>query len=153
MFDYKLEHIFTYNATLDPPEVIGVVPEGIRINFYVNGGEVSGPKVKGKLRPEGADWLTLQTDGVGILDVRATIETNDGALIYVTYGGMVDLGEDGYQGFLNGEMPPSGTPIRTSPRCRTSHPDYLWLNRLHCLGIGQAFLERSEVVYDVYAVR
>jgi len=40
-----------------------------------------------------------------------------------------------------------------SPRFYTAPPDYLWLNRLHCLGIGQAFLERSEVAYDVYAVR
>jgi hypothetical protein len=40
-----------------------------------------------------------------------------------------------------------------SARLSTSHPDYLWLNRLHCLGIGQAYLERAEVAYDIYAVR
>jgi hypothetical protein len=34
--------------------------------------------------------------------------------------------------------------LRVVPRYQTSHPDYLWLNRLQCLGIGQAFLERGE---------
>ena len=33
---------------------------------------------------------------MGLLNVRATIETNDGALIYVSYHGLTDLGEDAY---------------------------------------------------------
>jgi hypothetical protein len=153
MFEYRLEHIMSYSAKLGEPEVIGPLPEGLRVNVYVTEGAVTGPKVFGKLRPVGGDWLTIRQDGVGILDVRATIETNDGALIYLAYGGGVDLGPDGYERFARGEPPPSGTAIRMSPRFHTAHPDYLWLNRLHCLGIGQAFLERSEVAYDVYAVR
>lgn len=63
----------------------------------------------------GARRKILRTDGVGILDVRATIETHDGALIYAAYSGVIDLGEDGYQKFLQGELPASGTPIRTAP--------------------------------------
>ena len=153
MFDYRLEHIMSYNATLAEPEVIGPVPEGIRVNFYVTGGIINGPKVFGKLRAVGADWLHLRRDGVANLDVRATAETNDGALLYITYGGTIDLGEHGYEDFLRGVLPPDGTPIRTSPRVYTSHPNYLWLNRLQCIGVGQAFLSRLEVAYDVYAVR
>jgi len=153
MIEYHLEHIMSYTATLAEREVIGPLPEGLRVNVYVTGGEVTGPKVWGKIRPVGADWLTIRRDGVGILDVRGTMETTDGALIYVSYLGTMDLGENGYEDSLQGKPPASGTPIRSSPRFYTSHPDYLWLNRLHCLGIGQAFRERSEVAYDVYAVR
>ena len=152
VIDYRLEHLFSYNAFLDM-EVIGAVAEGVRINFYVTSGEISGPKLRGKLRPVGGDWLTLRSDGVGILDVRATFETDDGALIYTSYSGVADLGEDGYQRFLAGEPPASGLPLRVVPRYQTSHASYTWLNRLQCLGIGQAFLERGEVRYDVYAVR
>ena len=154
MIEYRLEHICSYRATLaSAPEVIGAVPEGLRINVYVTGGEVSGPRIRGKIRPVGGDWLTVRTDGVGILDVRATMETHDGALIYVTYNGVVDLGEDGYQRLARGETIADGTPIRTAPRLHTAHPDYRWLNRLQCVGVGEAFLGRSEVRYDVYAVR
>jgi Protein of unknown function (DUF3237) len=153
MIEYRLEHVMSYTAQLSEPELIGPVAEGIRVNIYVTGGKISGPKLSGKFRPVGADWLTIRRDGIGILDVRGTMETTDGALIYVAYIGTVDLGENGYEEFLQGKPPASGTPIRSSPRFHTSHRDYVWLNRLHCLGIGQAFLDRSEVVYDVYAVR
>lgn len=154
MFEYHLEHICSYNATLNPDmEIIGPTPEGLKMNVYITGGEVKGPKLQGKIRPVGADWYTLRTDGVGILNVRATIETDDGALIYVTYRGVSDGGEGSYESFLKGELPESGAPIHSSPIFSTSHPDYLWLNRILCLGIGQAFLDRMEVEYDVYAVR
>lgn len=153
MIDYQLEHICSYTATLViPPEIIGPVPEGIRANFYVTGGEVTGPRLRGKIRPVGGDWLTVRTDGVAILDVRATLETHDGALILVTYQGVSDVGVDGYQRFLQQNLPPV-LPIRTAPRFITSHPDYLWLTRLQCLGIGEARLAVNSVAYDVYAVR
>lgn len=48
MFSYSLEHIFSYTATLNPPEVIGPVPEGIRLNYYVTGGQWKGQRLKGR---------------------------------------------------------------------------------------------------------
>ena len=45
-----------------------------RANFYASGGEVTGPKVHGKLHPVGGDWLVVRADGVAILDVRTTPE-------------------------------------------------------------------------------
>ena len=153
MIEYELDHICSYTADLaNPPEVIGPVAEGIRANFYVTAGDVTGPRIQGKLRPVGGDWLTVRRDGVAVLDVRGTIETNDGALILVTYHGGIDAGESGYDDFANGTLSPV-MPIRVAPRFTTAHPDYLWLNRLQCLGIGQTDLENSRVMYDVYAVR
>jgi hypothetical protein len=150
---YELQHICSYTATLAlPPEVIGAVPSDVRVNVYVTGGHIWGPHLRGRILPVGADWLTLRTDGVGILDVRATLEAEGGALIYLTLNGIIDFGPNGYEMFLRGELPPDGTPIRATPRFFTSHPDYLWLNRLHGLHIGEAFLSRGEVTYDVYAV-
>jgi Protein of unknown function (DUF3237) len=105
MFAYSLEHICSYSARLqNPPEVIGPGPEGIRVNFYVTSGELTGPKIRGILRPVGGDWFTIRTDGIGFLDVRATIETHDHALIFVAYTGVGDLGEDGYHKFLQGAL-------------------------------------------------
>lgn len=152
MFKYDLEHVMSYTVRLNPPEIIGPVSEGLRVNFYVASGEVNGPKVYGKLRPVGGDWLTVRTDGVGILDVRATIETQEEALIYVVYTGVGDLGEDGHDRFLRGDLPPT-IPLRIVPRIQTAHPEFQWLNRLQCLGIGEIDTENLEVSYDVYAVR
>ncbi len=151
-FKFQLEHIFTYGALLQSPEVIGPVAEGIKVNFYALGGEMTGPKLNGKCRAVGGDWLTLRTDGVAILDVRTTLETNDGALIAINYTGVGDLGPDGHKLFLEGKLPPRLT-LQVVPRCLTAHPDYLWLNRLQCLGIEEVNMEKSYVSYDIYAVR
>lgn len=152
MFSYSMEHLCSYTATLKSPfEVIGPTPEGLRVNAYVTGGKVTGPRIKGKVLPVGGDWLTVRPDGVGILNVRATLETEDGALIYISYQGVGDLGEDGYQNFLDGN-PPGKFPLHVAPRFLTAHPDYLWVNRLQCVNVGEADLANSVVAYDVYAL-
>ena len=149
--DYRLEYIFSYTARVRlPPEVIGPTPDGIRVNFYLTGGEVDGPKLKGSFAPVGADWLLIRRDGVAILDVRATIETQDGALIYLPYSGVCDLGPEGYDRFLNGTLPERAT-LRGVPRFHTSHPSYQWLNRVQCLNVGEVNLTAGVVQYDVYA--
>jgi hypothetical protein len=136
---YELEHVTSYDATLEPPEIIGELAEGLRANYYVTGGTVDGPKLKGKLRPVGADWLTLRRDGIIVLDVRAT---------------MIDLGEDGYAGFVAGNPPPpEGLDIRITPKFHCAHPDYLWINRAVCVGIGKAYLDKNRVCYDIYQVK
>ena len=150
--EIRLEHIFSYWGTLAPPEIVGPVPEGIRANFYVTAGEISGPKLKGRLRPVGGDWVLIRTDGVGVLDVRATMELDDGALVYTTYGGVVDLGSNGYERFLKGDLP-ARAALRIVPRYHTAHPDYLWLNRLQCVGVGDVDMAQMRVTYDIYALR
>lgn len=152
MFSYHLEHLFSFTASLSPPEAIGPIAEGIRANYYVTGGKVKGPKVNGKVLPVGGDWLTIRTDGVGILDVRATIETDDGALIYTAYSGVSDLGKDGYQKVLQQEAPPV-IDLHSAPRYYTAHPEYQWLNRVQCVGVGQVDMTKSEVAFDIYAIR
>jgi len=152
VFEYRLEHVMSFYINAQFPEMIGPVPEGIQLNFYITGGEISGPKVVGKVRPVGGDWMTVRRDGVAILDIKGTLETQDGALIYATLDGTFDFGEDGYDKISRGWHPPSGAPFRASPRFRTAHPNYLWLNRGHFLSIGAAFTERLRIEYEIYAV-
>jgi hypothetical protein len=153
MHDYTLEHIVSYTATLRQPlEVIGETPAGLRLNAYVTGGEATGPRLTGRVLSVGGDWLTIRPDGVGLIDVRASLETHEGALIYVEYSGVMELGEDGYARALRGELPSRAT-IQAVPRFLTAHPAYLWLNRLQCVSVGASDLATSSVSYDTYAVR
>jgi hypothetical protein len=149
---YQMEHVFSYDAQLRAPEVIGPVGTGIRINFHVEGGEIRGPRLSGRVLPVGADWLTLQHDGIAVLDVRATLQAGDGALIDVAYSGLGDLGGEGYAAFLRGELPP-GMTLRTVPRFSSAHPAHAWMNRLQFVGIGEVDFARQYVSYDVYALR
>lgn len=149
---YDLQPVCRFSARLHhPPEIVGPVAEGLRVNFHIAGGEIEGPRLHGIVRPVGADWFLMRGDGVGLLDVRTTIETHDGALILITYTGIADAGADGYRRFLQGELP-ARLPLRTVPRMQTAHPAYQWVNRTQFLNIGEADLERHEVVYDIYAV-
>jgi hypothetical protein len=150
--DVQLEHICSYWATLSAPEIIGPLAEGLRINVYVTGGEITGPKMRGRLRTVGGDWISLRPDGIGLLDVRATLELEDGALIYTSYGGVADLGDHGYERFLAGN-PPARVPLRITPRYYTGNSAYLWLNRLQCIGLGEVDMEQMRVSYDIYALR
>jgi hypothetical protein len=153
MYDYTLEHICSAKITLkNPAEMIGPTPEGLRVNVYITGGEIIGPRLKGRVLPVGGDWLTIRSDGVGILDIRATIETPDGALIYLSYSGVADTGEAGYTRFIEGN-PPTRVPLRGAPRFLTSHPDYLWLNRIQCATVGEIDLNNWVVGYDLYTFR
>jgi hypothetical protein len=87
MNPYQIEHFFTYRLQLAPPQVIGPVPGDVRIDFPIVGGEITGPRLQGSVKPGGADFGTLRTDGVFLVDVRGALESHDGALIEITYTG------------------------------------------------------------------
>jgi hypothetical protein len=135
-----------------PPESFGTVPEGLRITWYVASGEIRGPKINATVRGEGGDWMLVRRDGVGVADVRITYEATDGALLMSCYGGTFDLGEDGYQRALCQEYDP-WPPLVLAPRFTTSHPNWLWLNRLQCIAVGRVTMATLKVRFDLYAVR
>jgi hypothetical protein len=151
---FHLKYMFSFTAILvQPPEVIGPVPEGLRANFYIApGGVITGPKLNGMVRPVGGDWLLMRRDGVALLDVRTTFESDDGAVIGVAYTGTLDAGPDGYRRFAQGQLP-AVLPLRTSIRFETADPRYAWLNRLLGIGVGELDVPGLRVRYDVYAVR
>lgn len=152
MFDYEVEHLFSIVARLQgAPEVIGELPGGFRLNFRVAEGSVEGPKLRGVMRGGAVDCYTWRRDGVGLVDVRATIGTHDGALIGVAYAGVADAGEGAFERLLCGDIP-RAMPMRVAARFEASHADYRWLNRLQCIGIGQTDIPGMQVSYDFYGL-
>lgn len=151
-FEKNLDYVMSYSVTLREPEVVGPIPIGLRFNFYVTGGSFQGPKCKGTILPVGGDWLTIRRDGIGILDVRATLKTHDDALLYISYTGVLDTGKDGYKNASEGKFP-DVLQLRVSSRIDTAHPNYEWLNRHQFVQFGDANLATMTVRYDVYAMR
>ena len=152
---FSLEYLATIHIPLKEPETIGVTPDGIKVNWYWSPAEgmVAGPKLNAKVRHLGGDWMTIRRDGVGMIDVRATLETDDSALLSIEYRGYYELGPNGYQDFLERRWPVRA-PTRTTPRFQTAHPRYLWLNRLQCVGIGEVRIDRNVTyTYDLYALK
>ncbi len=134
----KLEYLMTYRVELAPPVAVGAGPFGMRQIFDVTGGSFEGPGLRGRFLPSGADWILIGPDGVGRLDVRGTLETDDGALIYVQYCGVLDF-ETVMAKFARGEATEFGEIyFMTAPRFETGDARYAWLNKLVCVGEGRA---------------
>ena len=74
--------LMTLRVTVAAPQNIGAVPHGTRRTAPLSGGSFEGPRLRGTVLPGGsADWLLLRADGVLELDLRATLRTDDGALV------------------------------------------------------------------------
>jgi hypothetical protein len=142
---------FTVQLT-KPPESFGPAPDGLHVTFYIASGEICGPKINAKIRSEGGDWMLIRRDGVGVADVRITYETSDSALLLSRYYGIFDLGPAGYERALRDEYDPI-PPLVLAPQFVTSHPDWLWLNRLQCLAVGRVTMSELLVRFDLYAIR
>jgi len=145
-----LRHLFDMHAELSEPEVIGPVAEGMRMNFYVRGGWFRGERLRGEVCPVGGDWITLRSDGIGQLDVRATLRCDDGAMIYTWYSGLLHLAQDQRECFARGEMPAGPFRITTAPMYRCGDSRYAWLNRVQAVARGWA--DAGAVQYRVFSL-
>lgn len=104
----------------------------------VLGGSFVGPDISGKILPGGGDWALTRADGVLTLDVRLTIEADDGALIHCSYTGMRHGPPDVMARLAEGEtVDPTEVHFRIAPRFETADSRYGWLNRLLAVGIGE----------------
>jgi hypothetical protein len=150
--DYRLEHVFSYTGRLaTTPAITAPVADGVGVDFCYSGGDLAGPKLRGQLRPDGGDWSIVRADGIGRLDVCRTLETHDGISLRAVYQGVIDVGEDGIRLLSHGALP-AVAQLRFAMRFVTDHPEYRWLERLHCFGIGEYRALDNAVRYDVYAV-
>jgi len=118
----KLQALFKADIELAPALELGAGPLGRRRIIAITGGRFCGERLSGRVHPGGADWQVIRADGVADLDARYTFETDDGALIYMTFTGLRD---------------DTTRYFRTLPRFETAAPQYAFLNRLLAVGIGE----------------
>ena len=145
----KLELLLTLRADLEPPIIIGAVPQGWRTITNVAGGTFEGPRLHGKILPGGGDWFLVDAEAVGRLDVRLALETNDGARIYVQYYGVGVINEKVKAALDTGGTTEFGdTYFMTQLHFETGDARYAWLNRL--LAVGEGRLRTGGVEYRAF---
>jgi hypothetical protein len=148
--EVRTEYLMTLEAPLEPGQ-----PVGHRAIVNVpSGGSVRGPKIKGQLVAPGGDWLHIMPDGSLRLDVRITIKTDDNALIFVEYGGIIVWPKEVSDRFGKGEVITAADGyFLTAPRFTTASPNYAWLNHLQAVGKMVTVQKGTRIVYDIFAVR
>jgi hypothetical protein len=129
--------LMTLQVVVPPPQRLGVVPHGTRVIAPIAGGSFEGPRLRGKVLAGGGDWTLLRSDHVLELDLRITLETDDGALISMSSFGLRHGPPEVLAALARGEsVDPSTYYFRTAPRFETSAPQYAYLNRLIAIAYG-----------------
>jgi len=147
------EYLMTLYAPLEAPQQID---SALSIYNVGDGGWVKGPRINGTLTAPGADWLRTMPGGSARLDVRASIRTDDGALVYITYSGVISHTADSMERLVNGELLKADDHyFITAPTFQTASENYAWLNHVQCIGkMAEVKMgEGSFVKYDIYVVR
>jgi hypothetical protein len=148
----QLESLLTADITLAEPQELGDAPLGKRRIINITGGTFRGELLSGKVLPGGADWQVIRGDGVADLDARYTLQTTDGALIYVRNHGYRHGPAEVLKKLAAGkEVDPSLYYMRTTPLFETGDARYAWLNRLICVGTGAR--RKSSVHLEVFEVK
>jgi hypothetical protein len=133
----RLEPLLRAEITLAPPQELGDAPHGRRRVIAITGGSFRGEKLAGRVLAGGADWQVIRADGVAELDARYTLETTDGALIYVRNFGYRHGPPDVIRRLMAGEaVDPARYYMRTTPLFETGAERYRWLNGLICVASG-----------------
>src|SRR5439155_410211 len=149
--DLELE--FSYRAEVKMPVTVGAGPYGTRLFFEVVGGSFEGKRLNGKVLSGGGDWLLAGADGFARLDVRAQFLTDDGAAIYSSYGGLLQMTPKVQAAFAdpNASTDFADQYFRTTPRFETGDPRYAWLNQCMFVSEGRILPGRT-VEYKCYRV-
>lgn len=142
----SLDLIPLCTATVTPVVAadLGVVPSGRRLMVTIHDAVWEGERLNAHLK-EGTiagDWMIIGADGSALIDIRLTLETDDGALIYVEYQGRRDFAQ-AIQGI--------DSPVYIAPRFETSDERYSWLNKIQAVGKG--IVVGASRVYEIYEVR
>ncbi len=128
----KSRFLFEMEAELEPVQDVGD-----RQIHIAKSGVIRGPRINGTVLPGGGDWATKRSDGSTLLDVRATAKTDDGALIYTTYRGIIAQKDSGFY-------------FRTTPYFETNSEKYAWLNNVVAVGVFKPVA--GKVAYDVFEI-
>lgn len=130
--------------------VIGATPAGHRRIAPVTGGRFSGDRLNGSVLP-GADWVINRADGVMVIDVRLTLRTTEGALIYLAYGGRF-LAEPAVMArFAKGELlDQSEYSLVVAAKFECGDERFAWLNNVVAVGTGEQTV--SGPIYDFFEI-
>jgi hypothetical protein len=141
------------------PVAVGRTPWRNRRISDIGGGRFSGPRLNGRVRASGADWSEGGRAGddrvLTLIDVRSLWETDDGELIYVTYGGRLCIPDSLVPRFADpaalDAIDPADYYFRITPTFETASTAYGWLNEIVAVGRGRR--TGSGVSYQIFEVR
>ena len=150
--DPSLTRVYRLEATLGETLDLGDLAQGRRRIVPLTGGTFTGPELNGKLLPgSSADWQIVLPNGTALGDVRYTLQTDDGDLLYVQSRGVRHGSADVLERLARGEdVDASEYTFRTSTQIETAAPGLEWLNKGIFISVGGR--KPGAVIYETYLV-
>jgi hypothetical protein len=148
----RLTRVYRLEAAVGEPLDLGDVSQGHRRIIPLTGGTFTGPELNGQLLPGvSADWQIVLPDGTTLGDIRYTLQTDDGALLYVQsrgvrYGSAEVLARLG----RGDDVDASEYTFRTSTQIETASRALDWLNKGVFISVGGR--RQGGVIYETYLV-
>jgi hypothetical protein len=148
----KLTHVYRLEATLAAPLDLGDLAQGHRRIVALSGGTFTGPEISGRLLPgASADWQILLADGTALGDIRYTLQTEDGDVLYVQSRSVRHGSAEVLARLARGEdVDASEYTFRTSTQIETATAELDWLNKGVFVSVGGR--QPGGVVYETYLV-
>jgi hypothetical protein len=147
-----LTKIYRLEATLAAPLDLGEVAGGRRRIAPLTGGTFRGPQTSGRLLGgASADWQIIQPDGTTLGDIRYTLQTDAGELLYVRSRSVRHGSAEVLARLARGDEVDAGEYVfRTATEIETAAPDLDWLNKGVFISVGGRL--PAGVVYETYLV-
>jgi hypothetical protein len=143
--------IIHIEAELEEPQLLGKTPYGERRVINIVGGTISGPRLRGKILPGGADWQIIRADGVADIFAKYTFQIEGGGLVLVTSAGLRHGPPEVIAKLAKGEVVPRDQYyFRTCVRFETADTGVDWLNRVLTIAVGAR--EKMKVKLDLFEV-
>ena len=147
----RYQPLFIFQIEVKPPSIVGATPGHDRRIGEIAGGRFEGERLKGKILSGGSDWQSLRADGTTTINVRLVMETDDGALIGMTYLGMRHGPKEVLDRIARGEkVSPTEYYMRVTPYFETASDKYGWLNRVVSVAYGHRMA--GGAIYHVFEV-
>jgi Protein of unknown function (DUF3237) len=150
--DPHLTLVYRLDATVGSPIDVGDLPAGRRRIVPLTGGTFTGPQLNGKLLAgASADWQIVLADGTALGDIRYTLQTDRGDLLYVQSRSVRHGSAEVLARLGRGEDVDAGEyTFRTSTQIETAAPDLDWLNKGVFISVGGR--QAAGVIYETYLV-
>ena len=150
--DPRLTFVYRLEATLGQPLDLGDTTQGHRRIAPLTGGSFTGPELRGKLLPgASADWQTAMADGTTFGDIRYTLQTEGGDMLYVQSRSIRHGSAEVLARLARGEnVDPGEYTFRTSTRIEAAASHLDWLNKGVFVSVGGR--QPAGVVYETYLV-
>jgi hypothetical protein len=150
--DPRLTLVYRLAATLAAPQDLGEIAQGHRRIVPLTGGTFTGPEINGKLLPgSSADWQIVLPDGTALGDIRYTLQTDGGDLLYVQSRSVRHGSAEVLARLARGEeVDASEYTFRSATQIETATPELGWLNRGVFISVGGR--GAGSVIYETYLV-